>query len=244
MIKKLLLGNNLIDKMESTLFSGFVLGAMTVNISNNNIDCCSNAEGLHYLIQNNQTIDCLLGSNSTSTTYSSQQSIDLNNDCLSGLNLNSSSPKNNVGMIVGCVIGMLVLIIIALIVGFLIYRRKKVDLLEGKTAKEFVLNSNADMMESSAEYTTYGDEAAPAWETETDGAYLNNYDEVDPSYHITNEYLNNNITETYEEYGKDLNNNITETGEAYLNGYDEDSGYYVANEDLDSYIELYTQCSE
>eukprot|EP00122_Pirum_gemmata_P002975 Pgem_evm1s2687 len=236
--------------MEPTLFSGFVLGSMTVNISNNNIDCCSNIEGLHYLIQNNQTIDCLLGGSSTSTTYSSHQSIDLNNDCLSaGFNSNSSSTKNNVGVIVGCVIGILVLITIALIAGFLIYRRKKNDLLEGKTAKEFVLNSNADMMESSAEYTVYDDEAAPACDkkTETDGAYLNSYDGAEPTYHVANEYLDNKITETDDEYGKDedsnyhvanedLDYNITETDEAHLNVYDEDS------RDLHySYIKPYTQ---
>eukprot|EP00122_Pirum_gemmata_P011646 Pgem_evm1s10789 len=64
------------------------------------------------------------------------------------------------------------------------------------------------------------------------------------NYHVANEYLDNKITETDEEYGndedsnydvvnKDLNNNMTETDEAYLNGYDEDSNYHVANEDLD-----------
>eukprot|EP00122_Pirum_gemmata_P000289 Pgem_evm4s252 len=145
--------------MEPALFSGFALDSMTVNISNNNIDCCSNTEG-------------------------------------SGLNSNSPSPKNNVGVIVGCVIGILLLITIALIVGFLIYRSKKNDLLEGKTAKEFVLNSNADLMESSVEYTAYDDEAVLACDkkTETDEANLNIYEEEDCNYHtpciiITPRYL-------------------------------------------------------
>eukprot|EP00122_Pirum_gemmata_P000286 Pgem_evm1s252 len=210
--------------MEPTLFSGFVLSSMTVNISNNNIDCCSNTEGLHYLIQNNQTIDCLLGGSSTSTTYSSHQNIDLNNDCLSaGLN-HSPSPKNNVGVIVGCVIGILVLIAIALVVGFLIYRRKKIDLLEGKTAKEFVLNSNADMMESSAEYTVYDGESALACDkkTETGEANLNIYEEEDSNYHVANEDVDNILEGSNYE-----NTNIFE---------EEDSNYHVVNEDLENEI--------
>eukprot|EP00122_Pirum_gemmata_P020576 Pgem_evm1s19230 len=190
-LSQLLLGSNNITKLENNVFSSFVTDRMLVNISNNNLNCCDdNGSEMAFLIEKNQTIDCLIfdGNDEKGQVheYSSSNYNSLVNECFVA-NSFSPDPGSDAGVIAGSVIAVFVVI---MGVGgtwyYFVYRRKGKDLLQGKSAMQFV-NGNDNEYESNKDATSAGLYAEPGNKkvydkNQDDGEFYNYVDSKITSY--------------------------------------------------------------
>eukprot|EP00122_Pirum_gemmata_P000764 Pgem_evm2s676 len=161
----------------------------TVDLKNNNLDCCVNIKELYNLASYDQNITCILVQDTTKTNativdiYSDNLGVlKLDQKCKEVLNLNNSGvqPNNQVGLIVGLVVGLLVLIVLALGIAFFLYntKNKKQDLLQGQSAFNFVMNSSELTDDPTKSITEY--ESLESKDENDDNN--NKYDGVDVNY--------------------------------------------------------------
>eukprot|EP00122_Pirum_gemmata_P017772 Pgem_evm1s16652 len=145
-LKQLYLNNNVLLGIPK-YFMELSKSLTALDLTTNNISCCSNIEQIMVLTETNfSLLECYYKDNNTMFSNNNNNNNNNNNDlqirCLPEQKpvYNNNNNNNNLWIIVGSVIGVIVVLLIAALIGFLIYKKKQKhkNLLGGLTATEFV----------------------------------------------------------------------------------------------------------